>query len=104
MVMYGKITYQKIKRPDYLEYTQIFCDKEGHLSRHPMVPVWPEKMLTQVYFYSEGEKQTRVTVVWQPEGKVSGEERQAFTNMRGGMSQGWSEAFDKLDETLEQRP
>lgn len=97
LVMYGKMHYLKIERSNYLEYTQIFCDDKGNLSRHPMVPIWPETMLTKVLFSKEEDNQTRVTVIWQPHGAVSAEEVKVFVEMRSGMTEGWTQAFDKLD-------
>jgi len=93
----GKMTYLKVEQPNYLEYTQIFCDEHGKPCKHPNVPVWPDVMLTRVLLSEEGENQTRVTVTWEPHGNVSQAELKAFTDMKSGMSQGWSEAFDKLE-------
>ena len=52
LVMYGKMHYLKIEVPKYLEYTQVFCDEAGALSRHPHVPVWPACIRTRVFFFS----------------------------------------------------
>jgi len=100
LVMYGKMSYVKIDPPKYLEYTQTFCDETGALSRHPLVPVWPESMRTRVFFSVEADSQSRLTMVWQPDGAFSTEELQAFTGMRSGMTQGWTDAFDKLENYL----
>lgn len=100
LTMYGKMTYIKMDHPNYLEYTQIFCDENGNLSKHPMVPVWPDTMLTKVFFAKESDEETRVTVVWQPQGNASSEEIKTFAKMRDGMTQGWTQSFDKLDGML----
>jgi uncharacterized protein YndB with AHSA1/START domain len=100
-VMYGKIQYLKITPPHYLEYVHVFCDEQGALSRHPNVPVWPERMRTCVFFSPEEGLQTRVTLIWQPDGVVSVAELHAFADMRTGITQGWTEAFDKLEGHLE---
>src|SRR5690606_8929717 len=84
-VKYGKITYLKIEQPCYLEYTQIFCDEHGHLSKHPYVPTWPDTLLTRVFFAKESDKQTRVTLLWQPHGKVTAEEIKSFQDMKPNM-------------------
>lgn len=103
LAMYGKMTYLKIEQPHCIEYTQIFCDKEGRLSKHPNVPTWPDTMLTKIVFSKEGENQTRVTVIWQPYGKVSAAELRAFAEMKAGMTQGWTQSFDKLENYLAER-
>ena len=99
-ILYGKMTYLRMDRPDYLEYTQVFCDEEGNLAKHPEVPLWPDTMLTKVFFASEGGETTRVTVIWQPHGEVSREEIEAFVQLKGGITQGWTQAFDKLEGLL----
>lgn len=97
MLLYGKIHYRKIDRPSYLEYAQVFCDEAGELTKHPMVPVWPDVMRTRVFFVKEGDNQTRVTLTWQPDGKVTDQELAEFADMRGSMTQGWTQSFDKLE-------
>ena len=62
MKMYGKATYQEIRKPDRIVYTQYFCDENEKTTRHPMSPTWPEAMLTTISLVAEGEDKTRVTV------------------------------------------
>lgn len=96
--MYGRVHYLEMQKPKRLVYTQQFVDKDENISRHPMAPNWPETMLTTVTFADEDEGKTRVTLVWEPYGKVSAEELQAFVEGRGGMTGGWTGSFDKLEE------
>jgi uncharacterized protein YndB with AHSA1/START domain len=98
--MYGRAKYLTIEKPNRLIYTQQFCDKNENISRHPMSPVWPETMLTTVELIEEGPNQTRVTVTWEPHGNVTPEELAAFVQARGGMTQGWTGSFDKLEAYL----
>lgn len=100
LTLYGGATYLQIDRPHRLVYTQQFFDEHENVSRHPLAPTWPETMLTTVMFTAEGEHQTRVTVRWEPYGKVSAEEIAIFTAARGGMTQGWTGSFDKLESVL----
>lgn len=99
--MYGKTAYLAIEKPGRIVYTQQFSDEQENVSRHPMAPTWPETMLTIVTLASEGPGRTRVTVTWEPHGKVSREELETFINARGGMMQGWTGSFDKLEAYLE---
>jgi len=101
MKMYGKAQYRKIERPGYLEYTQIFCDENEKVSRHPMAPTWPETMLTKVALSEEGPDRTRVTIQWEVFGEATVIERETFKQAKAGMSQGWGGSFDKLEEYLE---
>jgi uncharacterized protein YndB with AHSA1/START domain len=98
--MYGRAEYQEIHKPDRLVYTQQFCDEHEKVSRHPMSPTWPETMLTTVTLTAEGPDRTRVTVTWEPHGAVTREELETFIQARGGMTQGWTGSFDKLEEYL----
>jgi uncharacterized protein YndB with AHSA1/START domain len=100
VTMYGRVQYLEIKKPDRIVYTQQFCDAQEHISRHPMAPTWPETMLTTVKLTEEGPGHTRVTVTWEPYGPTTREELEAFVKERGGMTQGWTGSFDKLEALL----
>lgn len=100
VTMYGRAEYQKIEKPGTLVYTQQFCDQDGKISRHPMAPTWPETMLTKVELTPEGPDRTRVTVTWEVYGAFTPEELETFIKARGGMAQGWTGSFDKLDDYL----
>lgn len=98
--MFGKAHYLEITKPNRLVYTQIFCDAEEKISRHPMAPIWPETMLTTVLLTEEGPNTTRVTITWEVHGKATPAELEFFTNAKGGMTQGWTGSFDKLEDYL----
>lgn len=100
VTMYGRAAYLTLKPHELLQYTQQFCDADGNISRHPFAPVWPETMLTTVRLVAESPTQTRVTVTWQPHGTVTDAELAVFLQARGGMTQGWTGSFDKLDTLL----
>lgn len=99
--MYGRTEYLEIVRPHRVVYIQQFCDKEGNISRHPMVPIWPATMLTTVTLTEEDAGTTRVTVNWEPYGPTTAEELEVFKSMRGSMTEGWTGSFDKLEAHLE---
>ena len=100
MKMYGKTSYQEISAPDRIVYTQIFCDEKENVSRHPMAPTWPEKMLTTINLVSEDENRTRVNIKWEVTGNATDVERATFKNAKSGMTQGWTGSFDKLENYL----
>jgi uncharacterized protein YndB with AHSA1/START domain len=97
--MYGTVKYKEIT-PTRLVYSQQFADEKENISRHPGAPTWPESMLTTVIFSEEDANQTRVTIQWEVEGNCTPAEMQAFIKERGGMTQGWTGSFDKLEEYL----
>jgi uncharacterized protein YndB with AHSA1/START domain len=98
--MHGRAEYLKIEKPGCIVYTQQFCDENENVSRHPMAPTWPETMLTTVQLTEEGPDRTRVTVTWEVHGAATREEIDTFANARGGMTQGWTGSFDKLEAYL----
>ena len=100
MKMYGRIDYKEIRKPDRLVYTQVFCDKDEKISRHPMAPTWPETMLTTVTLTEEAPNKTRVTIVWEVYGDATPAERETFHAAKAGMTQGWTGSFDKLEEYI----
>lgn len=100
VTMYGRADYREITRPSRIVYTQQFCDEKGAISRHPMAPTWPETMLTTVTLAEDGPDKTRVRVVWEPYGKTTAAELEVFIKARGGMTQGWTGSFDKLEDYL----
>lgn len=95
--MHGRIQYLEIERPSRFVYTQQFCDENENISRHPFAPIWPETMLTKVTLTEEGPSKTRVTVTWEVVGTATREELEAFVKEKGGMTQGWTGSFDKLE-------
>ena len=98
--MYGRTAYLEIEQPHRLVYTQQFCDEQENISRHPHAPTWPETMLTTVTLTAEDAEHTRVSVTWEPHGACTREELEAFISARGGMTQGWTGSFDKLEALL----
>jgi uncharacterized protein YndB with AHSA1/START domain len=99
--MYGRAEYLQIEQPGRLVYTQQFCDDQENVTRHPMSPTWPATMLTTVELAAEGTDRTRVTVSWEPHGATTREELETFIKAKGGMTQGWTGSFDKLESYLE---
>ncbi len=65
-----------------------------------MAPSFPETILTTVTLTEEDSEHTRVTVKWEPVGNLTREELETFIKMKGGMTQGWTGSFDKLEEWL----
>jgi uncharacterized protein YndB with AHSA1/START domain len=98
--MYGTVHYLEMSKPNRLVYTQQFADEKENVSRHPMAPTWPETMMTTVTFSEEGPNATRVTVEWEVHGAATREEMETFIKERGGMTQGWTGSFDKLEKYL----
>ena len=103
MKIYGKANYLEITKPNRIVYTQIFCDENEKITRHPMAPTWPETMLTTVTLTEEANEKTRVTVTWEVYGEATAVERETFNKAKSGMTQGWSGSFEKLEEYLKEK-
>jgi uncharacterized protein YndB with AHSA1/START domain len=103
VTLYGVIRYIEIRRPSRLVYAQQFMDENEHISRHPMIPVWPETMMTRVDFVDEGDGNTRVTVTWEPAPNTTPDEMNVFTSFRANMHHGWTGSLDKLEDLLSAR-
>ena len=101
ITFHGQSEYLEIDRPRRLVYTQWFCDERKNVSRHPLMPTWPERMLTNVELASESPDRTRVTVKWEIHGDATPAEVAEFDNEKGGMTQGWTGSFEKLETILE---
>lgn len=98
--MFGKMFYKKIDAPNELVYTQIFCDENGNVSRHPMAPTWPETMLTKITFITEEPNVTLVTISWEIHGDATKIEKETFHNAKSGMTDGWTGSFDKFENYI----
>ena len=49
-VMWAKFVYHQIVAPELLVWEHSFSNEAGSVSRHPMSPTWPLKLLTTVTF------------------------------------------------------
>jgi uncharacterized protein YndB with AHSA1/START domain len=102
--MHGTVFYETFEKPHMIRYRQQFSDEHGNVSRHPLAPTWPETMLTTITLTEEAPERTRVTVEWEPVGKLSAEELETFIKGRAGMTGGWTGSFDKLEAYVAKQP
>jgi uncharacterized protein YndB with AHSA1/START domain len=98
-VMWAKFVYREIVPPERLSWEHSFSDQNGGLTRHPLSPTWPLKLLTTVTLTEEPAGQTRVTIRWSPL-EATAEEQATFDAAHGGMTAGWAGTFDRLAEYL----
>jgi uncharacterized protein YndB with AHSA1/START domain len=99
-VMWAKVVYREIAPPERLVWEHSFSDETGALTRHPLSPTWPLKLLTTVTFDAIAGDKTKVTLVWLPLDATE-EERQTFAAAHDGMSGGWAGTFDQLAAYLD---
>ena len=98
-VMYGRLSYLALERPNRIVYTQQFCDAKERVIGPPFFDHWPRTMLTTVELVSETSDRTRVSVRWEPR-DASPADIAEFVKQRGSMTMGWTGSFDKLEEAL----
>jgi uncharacterized protein YndB with AHSA1/START domain len=100
---YGRSTYQKITRHEWISFIQEFCNEIGQNTKHPGAPVWPARWLTSISFTEEEAGITRITLKSEIIDKHTSEELEAFIAARDGMTQGWNGSLDRLEENLEKK-
>ncbi|MBC7712220.1 MAG: SRPBCC domain-containing protein [Rhizobacter sp.] len=100
LTIYNKTKYIEVSKPNRIVYTQEFCDEKGNESSPPWEPNWPKVSIISVNLVAEAADQTRVTVSWDLAPEVSEAEIAAFLKERNGMTGGWNQSFDKLEDLL----
>ncbi|WP_290980781.1 SRPBCC family protein [Hyphomicrobium sp.] len=98
-IMWGLFVYREVSAPERIVLVNSFSDAEGGLTRHPMNPKWPLRMLSIFTFEDVGSGKTKLTVSWTPI-EESAEEREVFEQARPSMTQGWSGTFGQLESYL----
>jgi uncharacterized protein YndB with AHSA1/START domain len=97
--MWGKNIYREITPPRQLVYLNSFSDRDGGLSRHPLSPTWPLKMLTTVTL-AEQNGQTTLSIRWVP-WEATEEEIATFTSALEACRQGWTGSLNQLETYLQ---
>jgi uncharacterized protein YndB with AHSA1/START domain len=94
-VIWGKFIYREIVPPERLVWEHSFSDENGGLTRHPLAPTWPLKLLTTVTFEEPQPGQTAVTLRWSPL-DATADEQANFDGAHDSMRGGWGGSFDQL--------
>ena len=98
-VMWGKFIYRKIVAPELLVWVHSFSDEAGSVTRHPMSPTWPLKLLTTVTLEEAPGGKTKLTLRWSPL-EATEDERKTFDAAHDSMRGGWGGTFERLDAYL----
>ena len=51
--MWGKFVYREIVAPERLVFVNCFSDEAGHITRHPLSPIWPLELLSTITFEAQ---------------------------------------------------
>jgi uncharacterized protein YndB with AHSA1/START domain len=102
--MWGVCEYREIVASERLVYVQHFSDAAGGVTRHPLAPSWPLRMLTTVQFLEHAGvgRGTTLQLRWDPL-DASAEEIATFNAAHAGMAQGWGGSMMRLDAWLAAR-
>jgi uncharacterized protein YndB with AHSA1/START domain len=95
---WGRMDYRDVAPTHHLGFASAFSDAQGGLTRHPMAPVWPLRMLNRVTLMPEGSG-TRLKLLSAPL-EATAEERAAFEATMPSMTQGWGGTLDALTTFL----
>lgn len=100
-VMWGKFLFREIVPGERLVFVNHFSDETGGVTRHPMAPTWPLKLLSTFSFANAPGGKTQFTVRWQTL-DATPEEQATFDSdqSRVGMTNGWTGTMDQLDAYL----
>lgn len=98
-VMWAKFVYREVAPTQRLVWEHSFSDEAGGLTRHPLSPTWPLKLLTTVTFEDAGAGKTKLTLRWSPL-DASAEEQKTFDAAHDGCRAGWSGSFEQLEAYL----
>jgi uncharacterized protein YndB with AHSA1/START domain len=98
-VMWAKFVYREVVEPELLVWEHSFSDEAGGLTRHPLSPTWPLKLLTRVTFDEAAGGKTKLTLRWTPLDATE-EEQKTFAAAHDSMQGGWTGTFDQLGDYL----
>jgi uncharacterized protein YndB with AHSA1/START domain len=97
-VMWAKFVYREIAPPRRLVWEHSFSDEAGGLTRHPLSPTWPLRLLTTGCARCAG-RQDLAHATWAPL-NASPQEQSTFEAAHEGMRGGWGGSFERLDAYL----
>jgi len=98
--MWGKFVYEEIVPAERLVFINSFSNKDGDITRHPIVPTWPKQTKITVTLKPEDDGKTRLNVRWTPHNATEVEQK-TFDVSHVGMQATWGGTFDRLAVYLE---
>jgi uncharacterized protein YndB with AHSA1/START domain len=99
-VMWAKFVYREIAPPERLVWEHSFSDEAGGLTRHPLSPTWPLKLLSTLTLEEAPGGKTKLTLRWSPL-DASEDEQKTFVAAHDSVRGGWAGSFDQLAAYLD---
>ncbi|MGV3601191.1 MAG: SRPBCC family protein [Dyadobacter fermentans] len=98
MSMWALFRYQKIEKPDSIQFLSAFTDPEGNISSSPFPFDFPLEVHNQITL-SETNGVTTLTLYAEPV-NASPEQEKTFTDLNASMHQGYEGTWGQLDAYL----
>ena len=95
---YQRVEYTEVAEPERLVWLHSVCDADWNVVANPMMPDWPQVLLTTVTFEQDGPK-TKLRLTWVPH-DASDAEIACFASAIEGMDKGWASGMELLAELL----
>ena len=96
--MLSKVVFQEVSPTEKLTWLHSSCDAEWNVISNPMMPDWPQTILTIVTLEQRGQK-THLRLTWIPH-EASEAEIACFSGSVENMGKGWGSGFAIIDEIL----
>lgn len=98
--MWGKFVYREVSPPARIVWENSFSDEAGGVTRHPMAPTWPLRMLSTVTCDADAGG-TRLTLTWTPLDPTPMEQMTFdMPASHDSMTMGWTGTLDQLEGYL----
>ncbi|QMU58619.1 MAG: SRPBCC domain-containing protein [Boseongicola sp.] len=95
---YQRVDYTEVVEPEKLVWLQSVTDENWAPVDNPMMPNWPQVLLTTVTFADAGDK-THMRLTWVPH-DASQQEIDAFDQALANLDRGWAAGMDIIAEIL----
>ena len=95
---YQRVEYTEVVEPERLVWLHSVSDAAWNVIANPMMPNWPQVLLTTVTFEDAG-AQTKMRLTWVPH-QASEAEIACFAEALAGMDKGWAAGMEILADIL----
>lgn len=95
---FQRVEYTEVVPPERLVWLHATADESWNVSANPMMPDWPQVLLTTVTF-EEVDGKTAMRLTWVPH-EASDAEIAAFAQALAGLDKGWGAGMEVLAEML----
>jgi len=99
-LMWGKFVYKEIQAPERIIFVSSFSDEKGNVARNPFMESFPLE-IRNTLILTENKGTTTLTLRGGPINSTQAE-LDIYTQMMGGMEQGFKGTFDQLEEYLKE--